>query len=197
MRTLRRGVPDGAIKPRPRGAVSKTTYGMIAEFDDPERLVDAAKKAYEAGYRKMDAFTPFPVHGLDEAIGFEGTRLPLLVFAGGLVGAVGGFALQSYGMGIDYPLNVGGRPLFSWPLWIPITFELTILSAVIAAVFGMLALNGLPQPYHPVFGAENFEMASRSHFFLCIEAADANYDSAETRRFLESMEPRSISEVEK
>jgi hypothetical protein len=198
MRTLlRRGIPDATVKPRPKGPASKQIYGMLAEFDDPDRLIAAAHKARAEGYRKMDAFTPFPVHGLDEAIGFEGTKLPLIVFFGGLIGGLGGFLLQSYGAGIDYPFNIGGRPLFSWPLWIPITFELTILSAVITAVFGMLAMNGLPQPYHPVFSAENFEMASRSHFFLCIEANDPNYDSAETRHFLESLAPRSISEVDK
>jgi hypothetical protein len=196
MRTLRRTSGSDKVGV-PRGAATKRIYGMIAEFDDPNRLLDAAHKAREAGYRNMDAYTPFPVHGLDEAIGFKGTILPLLVFFGGLAGLIGGFLLQYYGMAVDYQFNIGGRPLNSWPLWIPITFETTILSAVFAAVFGMLLLNGLPQPYHPVFGAPNFEMASRSHFFLCIEASDGRYDSVNTRRFLESMDPRSIAEIER
>lgn len=197
MRTLRRGNREGHTGGVPRGPASKQTYGMIAEFEDPDHLLAAANKAREAGYRKMDAFTPFPVHGLDEAIGFEGTILPRVVFVGGLLGLIGGFMLQYYGMAVDYAFNIGGRPPNSWPFWIPITFESMVLCAVFAAVFGMLALNGLPEPYHPVFGAPNFELASRSHFFLCIEANDPKYDSINTRRFLEGLEPRSVAEVER
>lgn len=178
-----------------RGARRKGEYGLIAEFAGPEPLVAATKAAFEAGYRRLDAYTPFPVHGLAEAMGRRGIRIPLIVLAGGILGGLGGFLLQTYGAAFDYPLNVGGRPPFSWPSFIPITFELTILGAVFAAVFGMLALNGLPQPHHPIFNAPNFEMASRSHFFLCIEAADARYDNTETRKFLESLGPTSVSEV--
>jgi hypothetical protein len=193
MRTLRRTslTADQPV----RGARRKGEYGMIAEFNGPEPLVEATKRSYAAGYRKLDAYTPFPVHGLAEAMGRRGIRIPLIVLAGGILGGLGGFLLQTYGAVFDYPLNIGGRPYFSWPSFIPITFELTILGAVFAAVFGMLALNGLPQPHHPIFNAPNFEMASRSHFFLCIEAADPNYDNAGTRKFLESMGAMSVSEV--
>jgi hypothetical protein len=170
-------------------------YGMIAEFEDPERLLEAARQAYAEGYRKIDAYTPFPVEGLDEAIGFEHTRLPLVVLGGGILGGLGGYLLQYIGAAVDYPLNIGGRPLNSWPAFIPITFETTVLGAVIAAVFGMLALNGLPMPHHPVFNAPNFELATRSHFFLCIEARDPQYDSLETRQFLERLKPRLVSEI--
>ncbi|MDQ2998734.1 MAG: DUF3341 domain-containing protein [Chloroflexota bacterium] len=168
---------------------------MIAEFTGPDPLVEATTRAFAAGYRRLDAYTPFPVHGLAEAMGRRGIRIPLIVLAGGIIGGLSGFLLQTYGAVYDYPINVGGRPLYSWPSFIPITFELMILGAVIAAVFGMLALNGLPQPHHPIFNAPNFELATRSHFFLCIEAADPRYDNAGTRKFLESLAPKSVSEV--
>ena len=171
-------------------------YGLMAEFNDPDDLVAAAKSAYAAGYRRMDAYTPFPVHGLAEAIGFRHTRLPLVVLIGGILGGLGGFALQYWISVIDYPLNIGGRPYNSWPAFIPVTFETTVLLAAFAAVLGMLALNGLPQPYHPVFNVPRFELASRTHFFLCIEATDPRFDPVETRRFLESLSPHEISDVE-
>src|SRR5262245_52405492 len=172
-----------------RGERRKGEYSLIDEFTGSEPLVEATKMAYEMGYRRLDAYTPFPVHGLAEAMGRRGIRIPLIVLAGGILGGLTGFLLQTYGAVFDYPLNVGGRPYFSWPMFIPITFELTILGAVFAAVFGMLALNGLPQPHHPIFNAPNFEMASRSHFFLCIEAADPRYDNTGTRKFLEGLGP--------
>ena len=178
-----------------RGARRHGEYGLIAEFTGPEPLIEATKRAFEAGYRRLDAYTPFPVHGLAEAMGRRGIRIPLIVLAGGILGGLSGFLLQTYGATFDYPINVAGRPYFSWPAFIPITFELTILGAVFAAVFGMLALNGLPQPHHPVFNAPNFEMATRSHFFLCIEAADPRYDNTNTRKFLESLGPKSVAEV--
>ncbi|HJZ46388.1 MAG TPA: DUF3341 domain-containing protein [Roseiflexaceae bacterium] len=193
MRTLRKTTVT-ADQPA-RAARRKGEYGLIAEFTGPEPLVEATKRAYEVGYRRLDAYTPFPVHGLAEAMGRRGIRIPLIVLAGGIAGGLGGFLLQTYGAVFDYPNNIGGRPLFSWPAFIPITFELTILGAVFAAVFGLLALNGLPQPHHPVFNAPNFEMASRSHFFLCIEAADPRYDNTGTRKFLEGLGPMSVSEV--
>jgi Protein of unknown function (DUF3341) len=170
-------------------------HGVIAEFEGPEQLVEAAQKAYAEGYRNLDAYTPFSVHGLADAIGHKGRRLPLYVLIGGLAGGLGGFLLQSYANVIDYPFNIGGRPFFSWPAYIPITFETTVLGAVLTAVFGMLLLNGLPQPYHPVFNVPNFEMASRSHFFLCIESTDPKFDVAQVTRFLESLRPRAVSEV--
>ncbi len=170
-------------------------YGLLAEFDDPAQLVEAAKKAYEEGYRKMDAYTPFPVEGLAEAVGFSKPRLPLLVLIGGIVGAILGFSMQYYGSVIGYPLNIGGRPLNSWPSFIPITFEVTILIAAFTAVLGMFALNGLPQPYHPVFNVERFALASRDRFFLCIESQDPKFDGVGTKKFLESLKPRVVFEV--
>jgi hypothetical protein len=170
-------------------------HGVIAEFEGPEQLVEAAQQAYAEGYRVMDAYTPFPVHGLADAIGHRGVRLPRYVLLGGLAGGLGGFLLQAYANVYDYPMNIGGRPYFSWPAYIPITFETTILGAVVTAVFGMLLLNGLPQPYHPVFNVPNFEMASRSHFFLCIESRDPKFDATQVARFLESLKPRAVSEV--
>ncbi|NIP18513.1 MAG: DUF3341 domain-containing protein, partial [Xanthomonadales bacterium] len=144
----------------------------MAEFHEPDSLLAGVERAREAGYRKMDAYSPFPIEGLAEALGFRRTRIPLVVFLGGLVGCLGGFFLQYWVSAVDYPLNVGGRPLFSWPAFIPVTFELTILVAAFAAVLGMLGLNGLPMPYHPLFHVERFALASRDRFFLCIEADD-------------------------
>lgn len=171
-------------------------YGLMAEFENPSDLVAAARKAYEEGYRKMDAYTPFPIEELTEALGFRQTRLPLIVLIGGLIGCVGGYFLQYYTAVIDYPLNIGGRPLNSWPAFIPVTFECTILVASLFAVLGMLALNGLPMPYHPVFNVPRFALATRDRFFLCIEATDPRFDPETTRYFLERLAPRVVYEVE-
>jgi hypothetical protein len=177
------------MKARPR------TYGLMAEYTEPDALLEAARGAYEHGYRKMDAYTPFPVEGLAEVIGFTHNRLPLLVLLGGLLGGLGAYFMMWYSAVINYRLNVGGRPYHSWPAFIPITFELTVLGASFAAVLGMLGLNGLPRPHHPVFNVPGFALASRNRFFLCIEADDPKFDLAETRRFLEGLAPRSVSEV--
>ena len=171
-------------------------YGVLAEFDTPDELLAATRGARQAGYRQMDAYTPFPVEGLAEALGFQRTGLPFLVLLGGIVGGIGGYLMQYWIAAIDYPLNVGGRPLHSWPSFIPVTFELTILVAALAAVLGMLALNGLPMPYHPLFNVPRFELATRNSFFLCIEARDPKFDRDETRRFLESVKAREVSDVE-
>ena len=172
-------------------------YGMIAEFDDSEALLAAVRRTREEGYRNMDAYTPFPVHGMAEALEFEDNRLPWLIFLGGLGGAAGGYALQYYINVIDLPLNIGGKPLHAWPNFIPATFETTILLASFAAVFGMLFLNGFPRPHHPIFNAKRIELASQDKFFLCVEADDPRFDARGTRLFLERLPGvRHVSEVE-
>jgi hypothetical protein len=170
-------------------------YGLLAEFHDANELVAAASRTYEAGYRRLDAFTPFPVEGLAEVIGFHEKKLPLLVLVGGIAGAVLGFGLQYWTSVYAYPLNIGGRPYNSWPAFIPVTFEMTILFAAFTAVLGMLALNGLPMPYHPVFNAPGFALASRDRFFLLVEARDTKFDRDETARFLRSLRPSEVVEV--
>jgi hypothetical protein len=167
----------------------------MAEFEHPHDLVAAARRAYQAGYRKLDAYSPFPIEGLAEELGHHRSWLPAVVLAGGIIGAVGGFGMQYYLSVIEYPLNIGGRPLNSWPSFIPITFETTVLLAALSAVLGMILMNGLPKPYHPVFNVPRFELASRDHFFLCIEAADPKFDRHETGRFLRSLNPREVSDV--
>jgi len=171
-------------------------YGLMAEFASGDSLVQAARRAYEAGYRRMDAYSPLPIDGLAEALGFRHTRVPLIVLIGGVVGCVGGFALQYWISAIDYPVNVGGRPYNSWPSFIPVTFELTILVAAVAALLGMLALNGLPMPYHPVFNVPRFAQATRDRFFLCIEAGDPKFDRETTRQFLEGLNSAAVVAVE-
>jgi hypothetical protein len=170
-------------------------YGLMAEFEHPNQLVAAARSAHEEGYRRMDAYSPLPIEELHEAIGFRHTKLPLIVLIGGLVGCLGGYLLQFWVSTMAYPLNVGGKPLDSWPAFIPVTFECTILGAALSAVLGMLALNGLPQPYHPVFNVPRFALASRNRFFLCIEARDAKFDLEQTRAFLEALGPREVTAV--
>jgi Alternative complex III, ActD subunit len=174
---------------------SAAIYGLMAEFEDPNDLVAAAHRAYHEGYRAMDAYSPLPIEELHDAIGFHHTRLPLIVLIGGLVGCIGGYLLQWWAAAVAYPVNVAGKPLHSWPMFIPITFECTILGAALAAVFGMLALNGLPQPYHPVFNVPRFALASRNRFFLCIEARDPKFDVEDTRAFLETLGPREVTTV--
>ena len=171
------------------------TYGLLAEFAEPEALLAAVRRARAAGYRKMDAFTPFPVEHLAEELGFHHTALPLIVLIGGLIGCGGGFLLQYWISAVDYPLNIGGRPLNSWPAFIPVTFELTILCAALFAVLGMLGLNGLPMPYHSLFNSPRFALASRNRFFLCIEASDRQFNREATAKFLSELKPAGVSEV--
>ena len=170
-------------------------YGVVAEFLTPADLVAAASRARDAGYKRMDAYSPFPIEELTHALGQHHTRLGWIVLAGGVIGCLGGFFLQYFAAVVDYPLNIGGRPLNSWPMFIPVTFECTILGAALSAVLGMLALNGLPQPYHPLFNHPRFELATRNRFFLCIEAKDAKFDRDKTREFLAAMNPRDVAEV--
>jgi len=170
-------------------------YGLLAEFEDPEELIHAVRRARAAGYRRMDAYTPFPVEHLSEELGYRHTILPLIVLIGGVVGCAGGFFLQYWVSVIDYPVNVGGRPLNSWPAFIPVTFETTILVAALSAVLGMLALNGLPMPYHPLFNSPRFALASRNRFFLCIEATDKKFNRETTAKFLSELKAKGVSEV--
>ena len=170
-------------------------FGVMGEFSTPEDLLAATKKAREAGYKHVEAYTPFPVEGLSEAVGFRWTAVPLITLMGGVGGGLTGFGLQYWVAAITYPINIGGRPLNSWPAFIPVTFELTVLGASIFAVFGMLALNKLPQPYHPVFNVERFAQASTDKFFLCIEARDPKFDLVETSKFLQSLHAQHVNEV--
>jgi ActD protein len=170
-------------------------YGMMAEFDSATDLVAAAHRTHEAGYERIDAYSPFPVEGLAEAIGFHRNAVPLVVLIGGLIGGLSGYAMQYWISTISYPINVGGKPYHSWPAFIVVTFEMTILFAGISAVLGMLALNGLPMPYHPVFNVPRFAFATKDRFFLIVFSADPKYEPTETRRLLESLGPKSIVEV--
>lgn len=176
--------------------MDKKIYGLLAEFDTPTELVDAAVQIRDAGYTKTDAFSPFPLHEIDEALGIRRSILPYLVFCGGIIGLLSGLGLQYFVHVIDYPLNVGGRPYFSLPSFIPPMFELTILLAAFTAVFGMLFLNGLPQPYHPVFNVPRFALATREKFFLLIETADPKFDYEQTRGFMESLNPQEVFDVD-
>ncbi len=171
-------------------------YGIMAEFAEPERFLEAIRSTRAAGYRHMDAYSPNPLDGLTEAMELPGTRVPLVVLIGGLAGAIGGFFLQYWAAGIDYPINIGGRPLFSWVSFIPITFEMTVLGASLCAlVYGIIGSNGLPCPYHPVFNVPEFARASRDRYFVCIETSDPRFDPEETRRFLEELKPVGVYDV--
>lgn len=170
-------------------------YGIIAQFASDHALLEAIHRTRQAGYRKIEAYTPFPVHGLSEALELKPTRLPAIIFTGGLTGVLIGLGMQWSSAAWFFPLNVAGKPYFSWPAFVPITFECMILGAALSAVFGMLGLNGLPQPYHALFNSNAFSLASRDKFFLCVESDDARFDPAQTRVFLESLGPEWIEVV--
>lgn len=172
------------------------TYGLLAEFDKPEALVEAARATYDAGFRKIDAYTPYPLEEAAEVIGFHKNNVALIVLCGGLVGLLAGYGLEYWVSAIAYPLNIGGRPYHSAPQFIPVAFETTVLGAAISAVLGMLGMNGLPQPYHPVFNVPAFSQASRDKFFLLIESEDPKFSETETRQFLQQFNPLGISDVE-
>ena len=171
-------------------------WGLMAEFASPQALIDAIRRSREAGYRRIEAYTPYPMEEVSEALELHRSRLPLIVLAGGIAGAVGGYGLQWWVNLIEYPLNIGGRPYHSWPAFIIPTFETTILCAALAAVLGMFALNGLPQPYHPVFNVPRFAAASRDRFFLVVEAADPRFDLRTTEEFLRGLSPSEVAQVE-
>jgi hypothetical protein len=178
--------------------MSETTtpvYGLIAEFRDDQSLVEAAARATAEGYCNVDAYAPFSVPGLADALGFRKDRVALITLLGGIVGGIGIYFLQWYSAVIDYPINSGGRPLHSWPAFIPATFECTMLGAALAAFFGLLILNGLPKLHHPIFNAADFDLATRNRFFLCVESADPRFERSATRRFLEALDPLRVSEV--
>lgn len=175
--------------------VISPVYGLMAEFDSAQELIDAAHKTHAAGYQKIDAYSPFPVEGLAEAIGFHKNRVPLVVLIGGILGGLSGYMLQYWVAAITYPTNIGGRPYHSWPSFIIVTFEMTILFGGLSAVFGMLALNGLPMPYHPVFNVPEFKKASENKFFLVVFSSDPKYDSVATLNFLKGLSPSMIAEV--
>jgi hypothetical protein len=171
-------------------------YGVLGEFENEHQLLQAARKSRDAGMKHVEAYAPFPVEGLSEALGLKNNRVALLTMIGGLCGGLGGFGFQYWVNVISYPMNIGGRPLNSWPAFIPVTFELTVLGASLTAVFGMLALNGLPQPHHPLFNVERFSKhATSDRFYLCVEARDHHFNVADAARFLESVGAQHISEV--
>ena len=170
-------------------------YGLLVRFDTPEALVAAARRAREAGYRRLDAYSPFPVRGLSRALGLRKPGVSVLVLLGGITGGSLGYFLQYWISAVAYPLNVGGRPYHSWPSFIPVAFEMTVLFAALSAVIGLLALNGLPRPHHPIFGAPGFDRASTDAFFLCIESADPMFDPNGTRDFLAALNPVAVAAV--
>ncbi len=172
-----------------------SSYGWLAEFKTAEDLLAAARRARANGYGRIEAYSPFPVEGLVEAVGSYRDRIPLLTLIGGVIGGAGGYFMQWYSAVIDYPINQGGRPYHSWPAFIPVTFELTVLGAALFAVVGMLLLNGLPKLYHPLFNVPEFELASRSRFFLCLRSDDPRYERDATRQLLSSMNPVALTEV--
>jgi len=170
-------------------------WGLMAEFATADALLDAARAAHAAGYRQAEAYAPFPVDGLAEAVGFTGSRVPFFTFVGGAVGGIGGYLMQWYAAVVDFPENIGGRSLHSWPMFVPVTFETTILGAALAAFFGVLAANRLPRLAHPIFDAPDFDLASRNRFFLCLRCDDPAFDAARAAALLDATHPLRRAEV--
>ena len=188
-------LPTGAVDCRAK-IMKEDIYGLLAEFDTATELVDAARMVRDAGYKKTDAFSPFPLHEIDEALGIRRSILPFLVLGGGVAGLLSGLGLTWFVHAYDYPIIVGGRPFFSLPAFIPPSYELTILFAAFVAVFGMILLNGLPQPYHPVFNVPRFALATREKFFLLIERRDDKFDYETTKSFMQGLNPQEVFDVE-
>jgi hypothetical protein len=172
-------------------------YGLLAKFDSSEHLIAAVKRVAQSGYRRFDAYTPYPVEELDRAMRLKPSPLPYVILGGGILGGVGGFFMQAYAQVVDLPLNIGGRPLFSWPAYVPISFELTVLLGAVFGILGLFAATRFPQPYHPVFNSEDFnEHGSQDAFYLDIEAADPSFDLERTRKFMEELGAIMVSEIE-
>jgi hypothetical protein len=179
------------------GNTSPKLYGLLAKFDTPEALVSASQRVVQAGYQRFDAYSPFPLEGLGHAMRLKSSPLPYIILAGGILGGAGGFFMQTYATVVDLPLNIGGRPLFSWIAYVPITFELTVLIAALAGIVGLFALTRFPQPYHPLFRSEDFvEHGSSDRYYLDIEASDPGFDLERTRLFLQSLGAVEVSEIE-
>jgi hypothetical protein len=176
-------------------SMTSDRFGLLAEFVEPDALVEATAQIQEAGYRDYEAYSPMPVDGLAEAVGYSRSRMPLVVLIGGIVGCLTGYGMQYYLSVIDYPLNIGGRPLNSWPSFIPVTFELTVLFAALAAVLGMLAMNGLPRPNHPLFGVRQFDRATQDRFFVCIRTTDPMFHEHSTKEFLQRLGAKEVIDV--
>jgi hypothetical protein len=170
-------------------------YGLLAEFDHPDALVHATKQAVAAGYTKLDGYSPYAVGEVADALGYKKSEMGPVMFIGGLIGACSGFFMEVFLMAIDYPINIGGRPYVSWPMFIPVCFEMMVLTAALSGVFGLIALCGLPQPYHPLFNVPQFDRATSDRFFLCIESIDPKFDIHQTKEFLGTLQPLSIAEV--
>ena len=175
--------------------VEPESFGLIARFDSVDALMHAAERVRDAGYTKVDAYTPFPIEGLTESLGAPKTKLPALVLGAGIIGGLSGFGMQYFAQVIHYPYNIGGKPLYSWPAWIPITFEVTVLFAAFTAAIGMLVLNGLPQPYHPVFNVRGFERATEDRFFLSIESTDPKFEERAVRDLFQAAGAQEVSDV--
>ena len=187
--------PDTGYGADTNGLPSQGTYGLLAEFATADEMSAAVRKARDAGYTHMDAYSPYPVGDAADALGFPKSEMGAVMFIGGLTGACAGFLMQYWTNAYGYPLNVGGRPYLSWPSFIPITFEMMVLTAALSGLFGLLAICGLPRYYHPLFNSKAFDRATRDRFFLCIEATDPKYDAAATRAFLNDLHPQSVEEV--
>lgn len=171
-------------------------HGIMAEFEDEEAIISATQQAVDAGYKKMETYTPYPLEELMDILHLHKNNVALVILIGGIVGCIVGFFMQYYASVIHYPINVGGRPFNSWPAFVPVMFECTILFAALSAIVGMLTMNGLPRPHHPVFNVERFKYASQDRFFLCIESDDPKFEITETKQFLENLNPHEVSEVE-
>lgn len=170
-------------------------YGLLAQFDTAEQLLSASQRAHAAGYRRMDAYSPFPIEGLGEAVGLRTNAVPMIGLTGGVVGAITGYGLQFWVHTTALPINVGGRPLNSWPAFVPVTFELAVLFSALSMLVGLFILNGHPEPYHPAFNVADFARASRDRFFLCIQSDDPLFDSVRTREFLVGLDAREVADV--